>query len=203
MRISTFFIAAFLLTQTEPVSAQKPADKPAYGKNIIAIAPLQMIQIVRAGLGLHYERQMDERGKFSFYLPVAFFLNEVGIRNNKTGVVNKGNRLVTYLYPGFKFYPAGSGHQFTYSMGGSLAIGLDYADADEMISPIRGPIDSWNHVSNTMAGFMFQNGLNIQATPKFYMGLELGLGLTFLASGSWQGNVLPIYQLNYKFGYRY
>lgn len=90
-------------------------EMAVYGKNILAVATLQMIQPFRAGLGLHYERIADERGKISFYLPFAFFLHEVGLRNNKTGALKTGNRLITYFYfyPGFKFYPAGSGHKYT------------------------------------------------------------------------------------------
>src|SRR5690606_37438201 len=89
-----------------------------------AIAPIHMTNESPTGVGIQYERILDKGGLFSFYLPIglAFYDDEVGPITTVPHPI--AARTFTYLYPGAKFYPGGSGRRVSYSVGPSFAIGF-------------------------------------------------------------------------------
>ena len=193
------FLCATALGQSKPQKLQ--AD--AYGRTIISLAPLRAWQPFRPGIGLHYERILDERFKVSFYLPIAGSLRKVTLKDKHTSTFSEHLRPVGYFYPGFKFYPAGSNREVSYSLGLSLAIGFDYSAKPEKVYHPSGSSTSWVQEHSNRAGFIINNGLNIQSGRSFYFGTELGVGLSFSNSATYESNVMPLLQLNVKGGYRF
>ncbi len=187
----------------EARSSRGGAMDPGYGKNILAIAPIQMTNESVAGLGLSYERFIDKGGIFAIYLPVAiaFYQDEVGFQ----GGPGK-DRVYTYLYPGAKFYPGGSDRRVSYSVGPSFAFG--FGTKQELMNyypPGGGVYANYEDVSSFKAGFMVNNGLNIQPTKSLYIGLELGLGILYYSNRRARGLDYdePLVQFGFKMGYRF
>jgi hypothetical protein len=192
-------------------SRRRHAD-PAYGRNILSIAGIQMTNESVAGVGIHYERMLDRDGIISFYLPVAFSFyqdndyNYYGSQYPGTGY--EANRVFTTFYPGIKFYPGGSARRVSYSVGPSFALGFGTKfRSEEYYNQLNGQYNRTVTEENVFrAGFIVNNGLNIQATPHLYIGTELGLGIAYYESSDNNSSVYnqePMVQFNFKIGYRF
>ena len=179
-----------------------------YGKNILAIAPLQMTNETVAGVGIHYERILDKGGIFAICLPVAFsFFDETVTNIISSAQPMTASRVFTYLYPGAKIYPGGSGHRVSYSVGPTfgLGFGTKYKMA-RIVEPGTGYIRYiYNDASIFKAGFMVNNGLNIQPTKQLYVGLEFGIGIMYYNNegSDYAVGDEPMVQFNFKMGYRF
>jgi hypothetical protein len=185
--------------------------REAYGKNIISLAPIQFTNTSVTGVGLHYERQIDKRGFLSFYLPLAFSFRNEEYYDGYTSSYDHRSYQMFWMYPGVKFYPAGSLHRVTYSVGPSVAIGMGREPVSRSeYDPVTGYYRNINTTEGAFRmGLVINNGLNIQPTPKFYIGLELGLGIPYLHttdSDHTYGMDIddePVVQFNFKLGYRF
>lgn len=184
---------------------ERQSSSMDYGKNIFSIAPIQMTDFSPAGIGISYERALDANYRFSFYLPVAFSFNRNRQYNPGTGLEEKKNNNFIYFYPGLKITPFGSNRVFSYSVGPSLAIGFGRESRyDYVYNPITGnsyPV--YRDEQITRFGFIINNGLNVQVTPHFYMGTELGLGIRYFDSSDYYDDFEPMVQFNFKLGYRF
>lgn len=184
---------------------------PAYGRNIIAIAGLQMSMESIAGLGIHYERIMDNSGSISLYLPVAFaFYQDEAYSYPSTQFPGNrvvANRVFTSVYPGIKFYPGGSGRRVSYSVGPSFGLGFGTIFRENRtFDPVRGTYaQRVSEESAFRAGFMVNNGINIQPTPHLYVGTEFGIGINYYdnTADDYIVGEDPILQFNFKIGYRF
>jgi len=182
-----------------------------YGKNIIALAPIQFTNTSVTGVGLHYERQIDKRGIFSFYLPLVYSFKTEEYYNGNTNNYDHRSYSMFWAYPGIKFYPAGSKHRVTYSVGPSIAIGAGEEPVNRTeYDPVTGYYRNVNGTQSAFRmGLIVNNGLNIQPTPNFYIGLELGLGIPYIYSSSSDNTYNmdvtnePMVQFNFKLGYRF
>jgi len=176
-----------------------------YGKNIIALAPLQLTgDNVQSGVGLSlsYERMLDKNGIISFYMPIiASFSNN----NNYYYGNTYTNTTYTswYFMPGVKFYPTGSRGIIRYAVGPSFVIAA--GNTGQYVDPY-GNTSSGNY---SIFGFMVNNSLNICPTPHLYLGLELGLGVSYITNqnNSYNSSVgidaNPMVQFAFKIGYRF
>lgn len=184
--------------------------EPGYGANILTIAPIQMTNESVAGIGLQYERMLDKRQMFSLYIPVAvsFYTDE---HYTVLGYNQKTQRSFTYFYPGVKVYPAGSAHRAAYSIGASVVLGFGtkYKEEQEQVyDPFSGTYYNqyvYKEGAVFKSGFMINNGLNLQPTRHFYIGLEFGIGFLYTNNESSDftiGNE-PVVQFNFKGGYRF
>ena len=175
---------------------------PGYGNNILAIAPLQMTNESVAGVGIHYEHILDKPGIFSLYLPVAFSFFDDNVSNYNL----KATRVFAYLYPGVKIYPGGSSRRVSYSVGPSfgLGFGTKYKET-RVLAPGGSVIIRYDEASVFKAGFIINNGINIQPTKRFYIGLELGVGIMYYNNEQTDYIVGDegIIQFNFKMGYRF
>jgi len=182
-----------------------PSSNNSYGKNIISFAPLQMTDVSPAGIGLCYERVLDQNYRFSFYLPIAISFNRNSDYNPNTGMREKHNNTFVYFYPGLKITPFGSDRVFSYSVGPSLAIGFGKENYyDYVYNPYTGTYENQYHNEQiSRFGFLINNGLNVQITPHFYMGTELGLGIRYFDSSDYYDDFEPMVQFNFKLGYRF
>jgi hypothetical protein len=183
-------------------SGNKKGDMGEYGKNIIAIAPIQMTNESVSGIGIHYERIMDKDGMFSIYLPVA-----ISFYDEEAGVNLKESRTFVNAYPGLKIYPGGSGRRVSYSVGASFGFGFGNKFKEVRVQdPITGSYTlTYKDASLFKTGFMVNNGLNIQPTKHFYVGLEFGIGILYYNNEKTDYTVgeEPFVQFNFKMGYRF
>jgi hypothetical protein len=192
-------------TETGNEHRTKMADM---GRNILAIAPLQMSNESAAGVGLHYERTLDKNGIFSLYLPIAlaFFDDQPSSYTSSVALPEKKSRVFTYVYPGLKIYPAGQGHRLSYSVGPSFGLGFGSKyNLTRTMDTSGSVIQEYKDERIFKAGFIINNGLNIQPTKSFYLGLELGIGVFYSnnESNDLYATQEPMVQFNFKMGYRF
>ena len=193
-----------------------------YGKDIISITPAAYTAsldgtINDAGIGICYERLLDERGHIGLNLPVMmFFSSNKDFTNNtfnyyyNNGTPNYGNYTSFYFMPGIKFYPAPDREHVRYSMGASFFCIL--GGEPEGVYENNGnsnPFDPYATHRYTVYGLMFSNSVNITATRHFYMSLDLGTGIPFADNRHVDNNggldiiIGPFTQIGFKVGYRY
>lgn len=184
-------------------SSAAPRSKPKYGKNILTFSPMTLSN-VGIGVGLGYERILDKDGKFAFVLPISYFYNNLS-GDYDPYPYNGGNssQAINFLAvaPGIKIYPTGFG-VVRYGIGASLAFGTGTTRSYEY-----NPLTGYNsYVSNDrfVMGFMVNNSLNINPTPKVYLGLEMGMGTTYVNQvNGIEGNVAFLVQFGIKGGFRF
>lgn len=175
-----------------------------YGNNIISAMPMQLLT-EGVGVGIAYERVLDKGGILSFYLPVAMSLtNSSGrVTNPQTGLVNTENRPYYYIMPGLKFYPTGSKGVVRYAVGPNLTYftGQRYDFKYDNLGNTIGV--GWQ--THNALGIMITNSLNINPTSRIHIGLELGLGFTYInkMDGIDVGQPDPLAQFGFKIGYRF
>jgi hypothetical protein len=193
---------------TNDTRTGQPTKMADLGKNILAIAPLQMSNESPAGLGVHYERVLDKNGIFNLYLPIGFtfFDDQPSSYTSSMAPPEKKSRVFTYLYPGLKIYPAGQGHRLSYSVGPSFGLGFGTKyNLTRGRDSLGSVIQEYKEENVFKAGFMINNGLNLQPTKSFYLGLELGLGVYYSNNESKELYTRdePMVQFNFKMGYRF
>lgn len=194
--------------QGEREESNRPKLK--YGRNIIALAPLQITEGV--GLGLSYERVLDKRGILSLYIPAAVAFNGnnsggeffPGGYYNNYGPYNE-NYNTYYIMPGLKIYPTGSKGKIRYAVGPSFALvfGQQYNYYYYNTYPYTStPV--YKMEDRFAFGMMINNSLNMQPTPHLYLGLELGLGVTYIQKvGGVDVGTNTLGQFAFKIGYRF
>jgi len=200
--------------------AKKEKFAQKYGANIISIIPAAYTASVDGtindvGIGICYERALDERGHISFNLPVLVsFLSNNDFANNVVynytpGTTSYGTYYSWYIMPGIKFYPAPNIYRVRYSLGVSFFAILG--------SEPYAVYDNNNQTSNynegdhnyTMYGFMLSNSVNIAATKHLGMALDLGMGIPVSDNryADNNGGLVafngPFIQIGLKLGYRF
>jgi hypothetical protein len=189
-----------------------------YGRNILSVAFFQATDAsvsygpgAYPGIGLHYERMLNKRSTLSFYLPVttSFYTTYSYINNNTFS--NQKLHAFFYMYPGFKYYPMGSNHRYSFSMGLSLAAGFGrkyHANLNDTAVANIYPIENRQVLK---VGPMANTGIDIMLTSKMYIGAEFGWGFTFYDNdydeddnrGSAKNHFNDLLQFNAKIGYRF
>ena len=182
-------------------STQKAKKPVKYGNNIISVIPMQVLTN-NVGLGLSYERVLDKAGIISFYLPVSIEFD--GSPNNGIGPapVNGETYPSYYIMPGVKFYPTGSKGVVRYAVGPNLAYvaGKEFNFVYDNLGNIVG-----QDVQNTSKlGVMVTNSLNINPTSHIHLGIELGIGFTYMNKlGNTELGTDALAQFGFKIGYRF
>ncbi len=174
-----------------------------YKSNVLAISPMQFSEN-GLGIGLSYEKAIDKKGIIAFYLPAAFTLNlNSSYYDYTTGTnVNGHQDAMYYLMPGVKIYPTGSYGIVRYAVGPSIVV-ADGQKSSSVYDPYYGS-SNYQTQSHFMLGIMVNNSLNINPTPHVYLGLELGLGFTYMnqVGGLNQGTAF-LAQGGFRIGYRF
>lgn len=173
-----------------------------YGNNILAISPLQITE-QGIGIGLSYEAVLDKRGILSFYLPAMMSFNNFD--NNGNG--DQG-RPFYYLMPGLKFYPTGSKGVVRYSVGPNLVVRYGQEWNSQYYYgpgyPYSGYYYSYGYEDRFSLGMQVTNTLNMNPTDHLHLGLEMGIGLTYLDQlGGRDQGVNGFFNLGFKVGYRF
>lgn len=191
--------------------AQEEMVKPSSaitGKNVLAIAPLQITER-GIGVGLSYERVLDNNGMVSLYIPAVYtFSNE----NNYDGSNN--NDYSVQVMPGIKIYPTGYNGVIRYSVGPSIYFAYgeenytNYAYSPYYYSNgqyyTTAPQYYETNNEHVTLGMLVNNTLNINPTPHLFMALELGLGVSYLNRINGIGDgTQALVQFGFKLGYRF
>lgn len=154
-------------------SAFATPPKPAYGQNILRFTPVTIFN-ENVGGGISYERILDKDGKIGLNIPVYFGVSSYDNYYNGSNYNNINNYSV-FINPGIKFYPAGQ-RKVTYAIGASL---FTMMGDDDYYNSNGGPTYRVN-ASYMKAGIMVNNYLNFNISPKFNIGLEVGIGPSYL-----------------------
>lgn len=183
--------------------------KTNMGNNIFAIAPIQVSE-KGIGVGLSYERMLDKKGVVSFYMPVAFTFAGNGRYDDDYYYSSMNEDLNNlYIMPGIKIYPTGSHGIVKYSIGPSLLFGVGEDYRDDLYPYYGGPYSSYyypyGYKANSFTfGVMLTNTLNVNPTPHLYLGLELGLGVSYLRYvDNVRQNSEGLAQFGFRVGYRF
>jgi hypothetical protein len=181
----------------------EPIKKIRYRPNIVTLAPLQFSEN-GLGFSVGYERALDRNGIVAFYIPVigTYNLNSGTYYDPVTGTNMNGHQdAMYYAMPGIKLYPTGSFGYVKYAIGPSLVLAAGEKSSTHY-DPYGNP--SYLTQSHTILGVVINNSLNINPSEHVYLGLEIGLGFTYLnrVNGLNQ-DTNGIAQGGFKIGYRF
>jgi hypothetical protein len=170
--------------------AKKEKYEKKYGDNILSIIPAGYTvsadgTMNDVGIGICYERLLDEKGHISFNLPILVSFSSSRDFNNSNlyypnGLptnINYNDYHSYFINPGVKFYPAPNRERVRYSLGLSFfaIFGSEpYAVYDNNSQTGIYPSGNYNY---SLYGFMLSNSVNIAATKHFGMAIDLGAGI--------------------------
>ena len=178
-------------------------------KQLIGFSPLQFTEN-GVGFSISYERVLDKDGIITFNIPFITTFDLANNNNNavyNNGVEQKTNQdAMVYLSPGLKFYPSGCYGNVTYAIGPSLVIGAgQHTTYNSNYDPVTYQYIGGSQTQDKfILGIMITNSLNMNVTKKFYLGLDLGLGFTYINQlGGVTQPMNGIVQGGFKMGYRF
>jgi hypothetical protein len=204
MKLKLFSFSVLLVLANSICYAQNSNNKknaPEYGKSVWAIAPISFSEVSK-GIGLSYERALDEKGIIALWIPVMF-----GFRSYENNILYNAydnNAVYGHFYamPGIKIYPSGNDGACKYSLGPNFVFATgDKATPNDYISPTGNPVSPTE--SFLKLGFMLNNSLNINPTQHLYLGLDFGFGITYLYQVSGINNgTTGLVHFAFRIGYR-
>jgi hypothetical protein len=194
--------------------SRRNMDRPWCSKNTIALAPFQYSEN-GVGVGLSYEHALDPDGIISLYVPMlaTFNLKDNDYRDpyytGYYGPQETNNNVMFYAMPGIKFYPTGMG-KVKYAVGPSVVAGFGQKTQyinNYVYDPINSyyvPAYGYGTYDRFLLGMMINNSLNINATPRLYVGAEMGFGFTYFDRvGDVNQGVTFLTQGAFKIGYTF
>lgn len=205
--------------ESRTTTSRKPAPKVDYGNNILSLALLNFND-EGYGFGMAYERLLDKNGVVSFYLPVNVTIGNLNganqVYNPATGSYsyNTLKRTIYQVMPGVKFYPTGNKGKVRYAIGALLDYETGTKDQEQgMYDPLLGGYYSKLVSSDIQKfGIMVSNSLNMYPSPHLFLGIDLGLGLTYMnqkqdftqiGAPMVEMGTTQLAQFNFRLGYRF
>lgn len=193
-----------------------------------ALSPIHVTE-ENIGLGLSAEIFPDN-GIVSFYLPFSIALSprndgyydDYGYYQTPypgsipTFAQRNIEKETIYFYPGIKIYPTGAFKKVSYAIGLNLVAGVGRTEQVTSNYTLDSRVDQYGAViydrkllseqtanlSSFKFGAMVLNSLNIRPTDHFYMGIEFGLGYTYVRKfTSISRDRQALVQLGIKFGF--
>lgn len=144
------------------------AQQRNFPKNNLKFYPLATFAYGGVGIGLGYERLLDNEGKFGLNLPVY-----MGLANSDyMGGVDMNTNATFMFNPGVKFYPGGQ-RRVTYGIGASLFGSWGRESGYEYYANGSRRLINEDAIR---AGMLVNNSVQFNIGPKFNLGLDLGLG---------------------------
>jgi hypothetical protein len=163
-----------------------------------------------SGLGFAYERLLDRKGMFSFYLPLAI------IHKDGTEALDPDewgySQFITQISPGIKFYPTGNSGKVRYATGllFNYQRGAEQKEVSYPPDPNGFHYWGWKYLDILRMGPMLHNSFNYSPVPGFYMGADAGIGFTvvnkqeYLPTNTMQEHGSRIFaQFSVRMGYRF
>lgn len=195
---------------------------------IVAFNPLHITDD-NIGFAFSYERFLNEQKNISLYLPLSFALpsnrNEDDYYYNDYVYPTSYNRTtnmdvtkgMVYFYPGVKVYLNNNNKSNArYAIGGSAVIGVGRQDHvttiytfDTISNGTQYPTyqarllnETTDQLTRIKLGMMITNSLNLKPAKHFYLGIEIGLGYTYVNQvNSRNVNRDMLAQVGLKLGY--
>ena len=135
-----------------------------YGKNIITFNPLHAIADNHVGVGIGYERIVN---------------NYLGI---KIPIMKSINSNYTNVSIEAKLYPARNNRAVTYAIAPTLSFGTgDQVWRENVYNPWTSYyVDSLVRSPRTHFGFLLNQTLNITVMKQLYIGMDGGLGINYI-----------------------
>jgi hypothetical protein len=188
---------------TAPMAQYPPQNirrfRARYGRNVLAIAPLQFTEN-GVGTSITYERTLDRAGVVSFYAPVVLTFDP---KNDESSAGYKQSPApMFYMMPGIKFYPTSNQGIVKYAIGPSLVYGVGRVYSDGAYTSINP--DNSSTLTRTVFGMILNNSVNINPTPHFFIGAELGMGASYINEiNGYSRNIRFLVQTAFRLGYRF
>ncbi len=180
----------------QPETNTSKRERVKYGRSLIAATPFGATDR-GVSFGLSFEQSLDKKGIISVVIPYMYSFSVNNQYDYSTGSYNDQTQYMHYFYPGIKIYPTGAFGIVRYGVGPNLVIGTGMQYEDRYSSNYR-------LVSRTNFGLMVTNSLNINPSKHLYVGLELGLGITYIDKLDGHSNgTQPLVQTGFKMGYRF
>lgn len=183
--------------------AQSKKSGTAYGDNIIRFHPINVFEYGGVGLGLGYERILTEDGKLGVKIPF-----HLGMRSQWDQFGGPGGRNTTnyalMFNPGIKFYPSGQ-RKVTYGLGFSI---FGITATNDRYEGVWNGTSRFVAGSSTHLGMMVDNSLQFNLSPKFNIGMEVGLGPSYFNrytqdNSTWSDPLGFMGSFNFHMGYRF
>ena len=183
----------------EGTSAPAEAPHKVYPRNILALSPIQFSENGVAGVGVSYERALDDRDIVSFYVPASVVMRTNNNTDQYGNTYNNADPMF-YLMPGVKIYPTGGYGMAKYGIGPSLVLGAGQRTDNQYV--YNGyDVVTYNRY---LFGMMVNQSLNINPTPHLYIGSEFGFGFTYInRENGYNTNTKGLVQFSFKVGYRF
>lgn len=178
----------------------KPASPVHSGlrKHLLAFSPMQFSES-GVGFAFSYEHGIDKDGIVSYILPVAATFNL-----SEDASLNGNSDAMVYFTPGLKFYPTSSFGKVKYAIGPSLVLGAGQETNYYMSSPYPNYSQYYRADDKLLLGIMISNSLNLNPTPRFYLGLDFGLGFSYIYRlNNVNQGMTALVQGGFKLGYRF
>lgn len=160
-------------------------------RNLINFSPSKFF-ISGPGVGVSYERILDNKGRLGFIFPVSYTIADEGIESSYYDML--------YFSPGLKIYPFKQ-RNTTYAVGPTLFYGISTGKNKNS--------DASKHVQ----GLLINNYVNFQITSKFQIGMNLGIGTRYDSSNYVIRNYnnleysyrpfIPTLEFNFNLGFRF
>jgi hypothetical protein len=202
-------------------SNKKPDGGHKLGNNLFTFIPGAYTAALTGtindpGIGLCYERLLDDEGHFGFVVPLLYSFAQNKNYNNyyyMSSYAYTGTNNYTSLTfaPGIKFYPDRGVRRARYAIGASFFVTrgtepYDVYDNNFSSGVVPGTRGDWRY---TMYGGLISNSINITVSKHFYMELDVNGMVAF--SDNRRRNTsfmnddmaLPILQFVLKTGVRF
>ena len=165
-------LASLLLLTSTRLMAQ---DKPELGNNIFTITPMTIISNepmdnnTDVAVGINYERIVSD-GLIGIQLPVNLSLRNPGF---------------FYFMPAIKLYPTRQG-VVRYAVGPQFYFAggqIEHSRTESVWNGNQYIYTRYKHSDNhTQLGFMINNSLNVTIAKTLYLGMDLGIGISYFDS---------------------
>lgn len=187
-----------LVVTTISATAQRSSGRKVeeqYGKNIIAFSPVSLITDNYVGVGLSYERLVNQY---------------VGIRIPVTTAIN-----TDYFNIGIeaKLYPTRNNGPAKYAIAPMLIYGSgNEKQVKEVYNQVTGYYETiTTKVPRTHFGFLLNQTFNFTIMKSFFIGIDGGLGInyydsranTYVGSSYRSNDISFAAQLHFALGYRF
>ncbi len=196
-------LAAASILSLNSIAQNGKSINTEYGKNILRFNPINIFAYGGVGFGLGYERILTDDGKFGVKIPFHIGLQSENYYNGWGNYSGDKTNVALMINPGVKFYPVGQ-RKVTYGLGFSLF-------------GITGTDDGYNYDNGVQRlytgthshfGMMVDNSIQFNLTPKFNIGLELGLGPSYYNRyksdmGSYTETLQMMGSFNFHMGFRF
>jgi hypothetical protein len=174
------------------------------GKNLASLAILN-IGDEGFGMGMAYERILDEEAYFSFFMPVNFCLMAPHKHSSGDAGSVGYSKSVIQFFPGVKYYPTKNSGRARYAIGGQLSYETGNTTIENKYISVNGSdFFSVDDYRMQKLGFLLNNSINFFPNPKTYVAFDFGIGTTYyytLDNVSQPARLLV--QFNFRIGQRF